>query len=180
MTSSAPGPVGMSPLLMTRRSVIGTGLAALSVAATTGAHRRIARQFDVLLVDSGIALPNPAAAFVEAQRKLVPVVDVQLDAAGYARVKAVLGRHQAALGISSGATLFCLERIAWDCGYRLSGHGKHSLGDMPDEPSRRRELASMLNGQLSPARGYQPSQADGVLHFWSIARPAGKPHEARA
>ena len=170
----------MTQLLMTRRSAIGTGLAAISIAATSGAaHAGTARPFDVLFVDAGIALPAQLTAFVSEQRKSVPVIDIRLDAAGYAGIKSVLDRNGVALGFSTGATLFCLERIAWDHGFRLTGHSRHDLGQGRDDPSARRELAAFLGGALPPVRGSQPSGSDGGVHLWRLERGSGSLREGR-
>ena len=54
----------------------------------------------------------------------MPVVEVRLDAAGQAGLMRVLDKSHGIVGISSGATLFCLERIAWDHGFRLTGRSQ--------------------------------------------------------
>jgi hypothetical protein len=88
-----------------------------------------------------------------------------------------LEKSQAIAGISSGATLFCLERIAWDHGFRLTGRSQRCTSD-PGETCLQ-DLAAFLGGTHpaanppSLARAYRPSRADGLLHAWVMRKSAG-------
>jgi hypothetical protein len=84
----------------------------------------------------------------------------------------------AIVGISSGATLFCLERIGWDHGFRLTGRSRRCAGD-PGGDACREDVAAFLSGVHPPAastsllaRAYQPSRADGMLHTWIMQKSA--------
>jgi hypothetical protein len=163
--------------LMTRRTAIGTGLVAMSLGTVAGAAIRSAeRPFGALLVDENAVLPDQLTAFVKLQSRTIPVVSVRLDAAGYAGVKRAFTRYQSVLGISCGSTLFCLERIAWDHGLRLTGRSEHCR-DNQDNDACRSDLAAMLGGMQPSAggassgvRAYQPSRVDGTLHIWSLRK----------
>jgi hypothetical protein len=128
---------------------------------------------DALLIDETIELPGPMAAFIGASRRTLPVVGVRLDAAAHAGLKRVLNGSHAIVGVSSGATLFCLERIGWDHGFRLTGRSERSTS-APGCDALRRDVAALLGGAarlpatiLSPAaRAYRPSRVDGTLHAW--------------
>ncbi|MBB4199846.1 hypothetical protein GGD83_003670 [Rhodoblastus sphagnicola] len=117
------------------------------------------------------------AAFIESAARTLPVVGLQLDAAAYAKLIGVLGKSRAIVGISSGATLFCLERMAWDHGFRLTQRTDHCAGDACLE-----DVAAILSGARALAasplilvRTYRPSRADGMLHAWVMQKSASLP-----
>ena len=169
--------------MMTRRTVVSNGLALVSAAcaasfgkfeATAGQSRQ-ARSIDALLIDESIEMPAKMAAFVEVSRRTTPIVGVQLDAATYAELMRVLDKSRTIVGISSGATLFCLERLAWDHGFRLTQRVQRSAGD-----ACLQDVNAFLSGAhpyaASPsplASAYRPSRADGSLHAWVMQKSAG-------
>jgi hypothetical protein len=163
--------------MVTRRTVVGAGLAFASVACAgfgaygpTARPRREARSIDALLIDESLEMPRQMAAFIDASTRALPIVGIQLDAAGEAALRRVLDKSHAIVGISSGATLFCLERIAWDHGFRLTRRSQHFASD-PGDDAWRQDVAAYLSGTHTPAaspsalaRAYRPSRADGILH----------------
>ena len=166
--------------MVTRRTAVGTGLAFTAMAWTAGfgaygaTARRSgeARPIDALLIDEGIETPRQMAALIETGGRALPVVGFDLGAAGQAPLMGVLDKSSAIAGISSGATLFCLERIAWDHGFRLTARGQWRAGDRGDQAGWR-DVAAILSGAQLPAadpaplvRDYRPSRADGLLHAW--------------
>jgi len=164
--------------MVTRRTVLGTGLAIAAVARIPGADAHAARAIDALLIDEGIEMPREVAAFIEASRRTLPVAGIQLDAAAHARVKRTFDQSLVIVGISSGATLFCLERIGWDHGFRLTGRTQQCVRDA-GEAACWLDVAAYLTGAqpaaTSPAlivRAYRPSRADGTLHAWIMRKPA--------
>jgi hypothetical protein len=121
-------------------------------------------------------MPRQVAAFIQASRRTLPVVGIQLDAAAHAGLLRVLDQSRAMVGISSGATLFCLERIAWDHGFRLTGRSERRASD-PGDDTWRQDVASYLSGAHPPtagpspfARTYRPSRVDGTLHAWVMRK----------
>jgi hypothetical protein len=171
--------------MVNRRTVVGAGLAFASLAFTAGfiAHgptvrpRREARSIDALLVDESLEMPLQIAAIIKTSSQALPVVAIQLDAAGQAGLRSVLDKSHVILGISSGATLFCLERIAWDHGFRLTGRSQGRASD-PDHECRQ-DVAAFLSGAHPPtaspsllARAYRPSRVDGLLHAWLMQKSA--------
>jgi hypothetical protein len=170
--------------MVTRRTAIGAGLAFGSVAWAAGfgvygatvQGRSEARSVDVLLIDDSLEMSGQMAAFIQAGRRALPVVGFQLDAAGHAGLMRVLNKSQAIAGISSGATLFCLERIAWDHGFRLTGRSEGYASD-PGDDAFRQDVVVFISGtepaaaSASPlARAYRPSRADGMLHAWIMQK----------
>jgi hypothetical protein len=160
--------------------VLGAGVAFAALACKAGfgaygptARRRAeARSIDALLIDETIALPRQMTAFIKASRRTLPVVGIRLDAAAHAGLLRVLEKSHAIVGISSGATLFCLERIGWDHGFRLTGRTQHCTSD-PGVGAWRQDVAAYLSGAHSPAasalllaRAYRPSRVDETLHAW--------------
>jgi hypothetical protein len=170
--------------MVTRRIVLGAGMAFMSLACTAGlgaytpiARRRNAQVIDALFIDAGIDMPCQLATFIKASRQTLPVVSIHLDAASHAGLKQVLDNSQAIVGISSGATLFCLERIAWDHGFRLTGRSQHCVG--ASDQDARQDVTAFPSGAHpaapSPsilARAYRPSRADGTLHIWVMKKSA--------
>jgi hypothetical protein len=167
--------------MMTRRSAIGAGVAC-AVVASFGANAAIAyqrrppRSIDALLIDDRIELPRPMAAFAESNRRRLPVIGIQLDARGQAVLKRILDESQILVGLSSGATLFCVERIAWDHGFRLMARRqRRSSGpdadaccqDVSAYASRAQAFAA--SADIS-AGDYRPSRADGILHSWLMQK----------
>ena len=170
----------MAPRL-TRRAALGTGLAFTSVvcAGNAGAQGGVStinseQGFDALFVDATITMPTHLAAFIEASNASVPVVAINLDAAGFAQLGEVLHKSLAILGVSSGATLFCIEHIAHDHGFRLTRRGQRCASDFGDAACHAGALA-FLGGadsaaRLAPLCAYRPSRSDGLLHAWVLQK----------
>lgn len=167
---------------MTRRTAMGTGLALLSVVGTAhvGVYGRTAASegSDALLIDGGIAMPQPVTAFIEACRQATSVVEIRLDAAAYSQLKHIFSESRVITGVTSGATLFCLERIAWDHGFRLTARTQRSDCNL-DSKACARAVTEFLAGAYPaamhslPAIGtYRPSQMDGTLHAWTMHKSA--------
>ena len=171
--------------MLTRRTALGAGLALASALCIADfreltplvQRRRTARSFDALLFDETIPLPRTLAAFVDSHRRTLPVIAIRLDAAGQAGLRRVLSTSHAIVGITSGATLFCLERIAWDQGMRLTARSQHCTTD-PSESSCQQDAAAFLDGARPAAasaglqaRTYRPSRADALMHAWVMQKP---------
>ena len=168
--------------MITRRIALGAGLAFTAVAGTAGVSvsgwdaPRNAGVIDALLIDESMAMPRFLAALIGASPRAVPIVGITLDAAAHARLARVLDSSHAIAGISSGATLFCLERIAWDHGFRLTGRSEGYASD-PGDDAFRQDVVVFISGtepaaaSASPlARAYRPSRADGMLHAWIMQK----------
>lgn len=181
MSAAGPG--------ITRRAVIGTGAVAASLAYAGGAAAYARpeglRPIDAMLIDDGVAMPSPLAAFVAARARTLPVVDIRLDAAGHAALNRVLADSHVIVGISSGATLFCVERIAWDHGYRLTARTQRCHADFGDDDACRQDVVAFLNGahpftaQTAALAAYRPSLDDGTLHAWAMRKDARTSTAAR-
>ncbi len=173
--------------MITRRTVLGAGMAFTAAACTAGfgayrqttRRRSAARSTDALLIDETIQLPPQLAALVSAGRRTLPVLGIQFSAAAHAELTRVLSSSQSIIGISSGATLFCLERIAWDHGFRLTARSQRCIDDLGSDTCWQ-DVMALLNGRhdssASPsavARVYRPSRADGTIHTWAMQKDAG-------
>jgi len=174
----------MSAHHITRRTALGAGLAALSVAGSNGVSvyghtlpgMREPYAIDAMLIDGSVAMPALLDVVIQARRQMMPVVDVQLDAAGHSALRRLLIDSRTIVGISTGATLFCLERIAWDHGFRLTARYQQSLCDL-DGDACHQNVAALLNGGHGAAaspfpRAYRGSRADGALHAWTMRKSA--------
>lgn len=166
-------------MLVTRRSAIVGGLAAASMATGAGAAicRKQQSPFQVLLFEEEVTLPDHLTAFAGLQARTMPVEVLRLDASGYAGINRILALNSSVLGISSGATLFCLERMGWDHGFRLMARSEHCVGNRDSEACRR-ELAAFLGAAEGPGarshpsvRSYQPRRTDGAVHVWAMRKP---------
>ena len=138
-----------------------------------------AQSIDALLIDETIEMPHALTAFIAASGRTLPIVGVRLDAASHSGLMRTLDKSHALVGISSGATLFCLERLAWDYGFRMAGRTERHAAN-PGDNVWRQEMTALLSGALPTverptpiARAYRPSRADGTLHTWILqkARP---------
>ena len=172
--------------LVTRRAVIGTGAVAASLAyagssaasARAADNRAAIRPIDAMLIDDGLDLPRPLADFVTARARTLPVVTIRLDAAGHSALNRVLNESHVIVGITAGATLFCVERIAWEHGYRLTARTQRGHADF-NAANGRRVVAAFLNdahpftaSPALPAAAYRPSLNDGMLHAWAMRKDA--------
>jgi hypothetical protein len=160
---------------------LGTGIA-LATSVSSGAYGAVMTgrldvpKISALLVDRTIQMPNQIEALIAASRRTLPVIGIDLGAAAHAGLMRVLGDSSAIVGISSGATLFCLERLAWDHGFRLTQRRSR-----PVIEAHWHDAASLLSGHIfsptlaSPIRAYAPSRADGVLHSWLMQKSDSTP-----
>ena len=184
---------------MTRRTVLGSGMIAASIACSVGSaasaevigYHAAPRPIDALLVDHGVEMPRLLATFVAARARTLPIVGIRLDAVGHAALVRVLRDSHVLAGITSGATLFCVERIAWDHGYRLTARSGRCSADLDgadlddadlDDGACLQEAVAFLNAahpsgrSLSvPARHYRPSRQDGTLHAWTMQKSSSAP-----
>jgi hypothetical protein len=117
------------------------------------------------------------AAFLKTSRLALPVVGIQLDAAGHAGLMRVLDKTRALIGISSGATLFCLERVGWDHGFRLTARKQQFFSEL-DSVAAQQDFTAFMGGAHSAAttpsaltRAYRPSRTDETLHLWVMRKP---------
>jgi hypothetical protein len=174
--------------MITRRTAVSAGLAFAAVASTTGfgaydltlRRGREEQTIDALLIDENMEMPRQMAAFIEASKRMLPVIAIRLDASAQAGLRRVLDHSQAIVGISSGATLFCLERIGWDHGFRLTGRSERCASDQSGDACRQ-DVAAFLAGAYPLAasrsplvRAYLPSRADKILHAW-VMQKSGRP-----
>jgi hypothetical protein len=173
--------------MMTRRTVLGAGLVFTAVACTTGfgaydpapSRRREARSIDALFFDETIEMPLEMSTFIKACGLTLPVVGIRLDAASHAGLTRVLNKSETIVGISSGATLFCLERIARDHGFRLTDRSQYCAADLGDDTCWQ-DATAFLSGAhplaaspLPAVSAYRPSRVDGTLHAWAMQKYAG-------
>lgn len=140
-----------------------------------------------MLIDDRLTMPPQLAAFVAARARTLPVVDIRLDAGGHAALNRVLTDSHVIVGISSGATLFCVERIAWDHGYRLTARTQRCHTDFGTDDVCRQDVVAFLNDahpftapSAALAAAYRPSLDDGTLHAWAMRRDARTSTAARS
>ena len=166
--------------MMTRRMAIGSGLAVAGLCgSTTGtfaavtAGRRRDLAIDALLLDQTLAMPETIAGFAAARAGTLRVMGIDLDARAHPALMRVLADSKAIAGFSSGATLFCLERLAWDHGLRLTRRRARPAAEISWQ-----DLAAALDDHAGvpsfpeAIRRYAPSRADSLLHSWLMQKRA--------
>lgn len=176
--------------MATRREVLGAGLAVGATLVSSGAawilddpvteRGPIRRAAQALLVSESIALPPGLDSLAAPHSSLVPVIRVGLAQGAYRELKRVLDRHEVIAGLSTGASLFCIERIAWDHGLRLM-----RLQQLDGPACDWRSLARPAMALIHPARedvalkpgvsAYCPSRSDGIVHGWILQKADPKP-----
>jgi hypothetical protein len=169
--------------MITRRMAIGSGLAvaglcglATDTFAAVAASRRKGFAVEALLIDQTIAMPQSIAGFAATKAGTLQVVGIDLDARAHPALLRVLAGSKAIAGISSGAALFCLERLAWDHGFRLTERRARPAID-----TRWQDMAAFLDPNAGApeasgtVRHYAPSRADGLLHSWIMQKRAPAP-----
>jgi hypothetical protein len=168
--------------MITRRTALGIGMTVACAALAGGFKAHAAtpsihqQPIDALLVDKSVPMPAQLSAYIDARRQMLPVVAIDLDAAGYSGLMDILSTSHALAGISSGATLFCLERLAWNHGYRLKGRTQQCLSALNDQACQQ-DLVTFLLAAHSPATrpssgttSYRPSHTDDTLHGWVMRK----------
>lgn len=118
-----------------------------------------------LLLDGTITLPQWTLAYFQSRHSAIPALRVELDADGFVALRHFLETHTAVAGISSGATLFCLERIAWDQGFRLTNRQHQPIDG----------TAKAVGHAASRVGHYRPSRTDGLLHHWVMRKSGSAP-----
>ena len=168
-------------MMITRRTAITTSAAFASIAIASGIDAKAATAIeigqsgsvDVLLVDETIESPRRLAGLVLNDGPRLPQLAVRLDAAGQHDLSDVFAHARAIVGISSGATLFCLERMAWDHRFRVTAHSQNRADDV----AALQDLARFARGRapittMLSAPAYRPSRTDGLIHVWTMHKPA--------
>lgn len=175
--------------MITRREVLGAGLAIASVAGAIGLYsgakvsaignRTGLAKVGALLLDERLGISTALVEFLHSRRPELPFLTIRLDSLTSIELKPMLSSAQMIAGISSGATLFCLERIAWDYGYRITRRSEHefvaTVASSLENDATVRVLADAIIGDrpeafaaaIAPAgHAYRPSMTDGTLHAW--------------
>jgi hypothetical protein len=175
--------------VVTRRKVLGAGLAITSVSGAVALYSGTElsavkdptglAKVGSLVLDERLGISTAWVDFLHDRKPELRVLTIGLDSFVAIELKPVLSSGHVIAGISSGATLFCLERIAWDHGYRVSRRSEHdfvaTVANSPDNDATLRVLAdAIISGrpdsfaaEIAPAgHAYRPSMTDDTLHAW--------------
>lgn len=166
--------------MITRRTSLGIGLAAsaacvtgLGACAPSSARRSILGSIDALLVDSDVNVTGPLAALIAASRQKYPALGVKLDARNHTRLNRLMSSSQTLAGLSSGATLFCMEHMARDHGFRLTARCQQGASEdtcLSDVADLLRGIMPASTGMTEALQTYRPSRADNTLHAWVMQK----------
>ncbi len=179
MISTAP----MLVPLMTRRTALQAALALATAAVRPtaalsdealqpGSIHRHAVSLDGLFIDETIQLSGTLLDWLYAARHTLPVVGVRLDARSHESLQQALSSGRTFLGCSTGATLFCLERMAWEHRLRLTDRRTLPIAQLNLQTLRQTvatvvdERPSHVASPVTAVRTYRPSRTDGLLHIW--------------
>jgi hypothetical protein len=175
--------------MVTRREVLGAGLAFASVSAAIGLNsagsvRAVKDQTGLpvvgaMVLDGRLGISAMLADLLHNRKPDLPFLTIGLDSFTSIELKPIFNSALMIAGISSGATLFCLERIAWDYRYRITRRSEHEFkataANATDNDATVVALADAIISNkpetfaaaIAPAsRAYRPSMTDDTLHAW--------------
>jgi hypothetical protein len=175
--------------MVTRREVLGAGLAFASISGAIGLNStyRVSAVKDqvvlpkvgTLVLDEGLGVSTSLVDVLHHRTPDLSFLTLGLDAVTSIELKHLFNSAQVIAGISSGATLFCLERIAWDYGYRVTRRSEHvfnaNAANVLENDATVLALADKIidnkpesfAAAIAPTnRAYRPSRSDDTLHAW--------------
>jgi hypothetical protein len=186
--------------MVTRRKVLGAGLAIVSVSGAIGlnspSRRRVVKdqtglpELGALMLDERLGVSKTLVAHLRNRNPGLPFLTIRLDSPALTKLKQVFERSQMVAGISCGATLFCLERIAWDHGYRIARRSEHEFNAKVARTSENNATVLALADAIIAnrpesstaislaGRTYRPSGRDHTLHAWVMQRAAAPKRSA--
>jgi hypothetical protein len=171
--------------MVTWREVLEGGLTAAAILGGASAPSAMAARsrplllaplaVQALLVGESIVLPEGLCLVPPGARRPLPVIPVGLAHANYGELKRILSHYDMVAGLSSGATLFCIERIAWDHGLRLTRLQSREASS--DDISRNAQAVWQVLAPVESSVGsntrfaaYRPSRNDGLVHAWIMQK----------
>jgi hypothetical protein len=173
--------------MITRREVLGAGVALASISSVMGLNSAFGAEavnnptalpkVSALVLDEGLGVSTPLLDVLHRHKRDLSFLTLGLDAFASTALKPLFSSGQMIAGLSAGATLFCLERIAWDYGYRITRRSEHEFKASAGNENDALVLAlasSIMNNQPEPFaaaiapnnRAYRPSRSDDTLHSW--------------
>jgi hypothetical protein len=175
--------------MLTRREVLGAALVFATVSGAIGLNSacRVRAVKDptalpkvgAMVLDEDLAVSTTLVDFLRNRNPDLSFRTIGLDSFASIELKHLFNSAQMIAGISSGATLFCLERIAWDYGYRITRRSEHEFNAKAAnalendatvvalaEKIISNKPESFAAGIAPTSRGYRPSRADDTLHVW--------------
>lgn len=172
--------------MVTRREVLGAGLALTAISSAIGSYSVTAVEEHsgipkaaTLVLDESLGVSTALVDFLHNRKPDLSLLTIRLDSFASTELKPLLNSARMIAGISSGATLFCLERIAWDYGYRVTRRSEHkfkaqTVGARKNDEAFLAIAHAIISNQpesfaaaIAPSsRGYRPSMTDDTLHAW--------------
>jgi len=174
--------------MVTRREVLGAGVALASISSAIGLNSAYGAsavkdhtglpKVDTLVLDEGLGVSTTVADVLHHRTPDLSLFTLGLDAVTSIRLKHLFNSAQVIAGISSGATLFCLERIAWDYGYRITRRSEHEFSAKANALENDATVLALADKIISnkpesfaaaiapTTRAYRPSRTDDTLHAW--------------
>lgn len=176
--------------MVTRREVLGAGLAltAISGAIGSGSVRAVEERSGLpkvatLVLDESLGVSTALVDFLHNRKPDLSLLTIRLDSFASSELKPLFNSARVIAGISSGATLFCLERIAWDYGYRVTRRSEHkfkaqTVGARKNDEAFLAIAHAIISNRpdsfaaaITPTdRAYRPSMTDDTLHAWIMQR----------
>jgi len=175
--------------MITRREVLGVGLALTSISCAIGLNLACGvtavkdhtglPKLGAMVLDESLSVSPTLIDVLHHRKHDLSLLTIGLDAFRSIELKHLFNSGQMIAGLSSGATLFCLERIAWDHGYRMTRRSEHEFvataASSPDSDATVSVLAeaiirdrpeSFAAAIATGGHAYRPSMTDDTLHAW--------------
>ena len=145
-----------------------------NLAATSSEHTTPSPPISAFLMDDEVEASARFAKVLRVKLQGVTVLPATLDSKFYSELNVLLSSHRLIGGITTGAALFCLERIAWNRGLRLvwrrnflheaTGHSTIPFAVLTRSFSGDSQALTPSN----PIRSYRPSRSDQLVHAWIL------------
>jgi hypothetical protein len=175
--------------MVTRREVLGAGVALASISGAIGlssAHivsavtgQAGSPKVGAMVLDESLSVSSTVIDVLHRHQHDLSLLTIGLDAPGSIELKRLFNEGQMIAGLSSGATLFCLERIAWDYGYRVTRRSEHDFNTnvahaLANDATVLALADKIISNQPESfaaalaltSRAYRPSMTDDTLHTW--------------
>ena len=142
--------------------------------ATSFADTMALPPISALLTDYEVDESSRCAQDLRTQLQGITILPATLDAKFYGELNMLFRSHRSIGGITTGAALFCLERIAWDHGLRLAWRRSFTLAATGHDALPFPMLARSFTGDSraltpsNPIRGYRNSRSDRLIHAWIL------------
>jgi hypothetical protein len=143
--------------------------------ATSSQHTISSAPISAFLMDDEVEESARFAKALRTKLQRIIVLPATLDSKFYSELNVLFSSRHLIGGITTGAALFCLERIAWNRGLRLVWRRNFSREATGQGTIPFAMLARSLSGDSraltpsNPIRSYRPSRSEQLVHAWILS-----------